>query len=100
MSLNIRKESGRKERRSKVIAKITYGLQNNLPEMVSEGYADAREYNADHPSTMIKVSTIKQSMKGQARRSATAALTGGAPVERNVLNEILKSNREFEEGYE
>ena len=100
LSLNIRKESGRKERRSKIIAKITYGLQNNLPEMVSEGYADAREYNADHPSTMIKVSTIKQSMKGQARRSTTAALTGGAPVERNVLNEILKSNREFEEGYE
>ena len=100
LSLNIRKESGRKERRSKIIAKITYGLQNNLPEMVSEGYADAREYNADHPSTMIQVSTITQSMKGQARRSATAALTGGAPVERNVLNEILKSNREFEEGYE
>jgi hypothetical protein len=99
LSLNIRKESGRKERRSKIIAKITYGLQNNLPEMVSEGYADAREYNADHPGTMIKVSTIKQSMKGQARRSATAALTGGAPVERNVLNEILESNREFEEGY-
>jgi hypothetical protein len=100
LSLNIRKDSGRKERRSKIIAKITYGLQNNLPEMVSEGYADAREYNADHPSTMIKVSTIKQSMKGQARRSTTAALTGGAPVERNVLNEILESNREFEEGYE
>jgi hypothetical protein len=49
---------------------------------------------------MIQVSTITQSIKGRARRSATAALTGGAPVERNVLNEILESNREFEEGYE
>jgi len=99
LSLNIRKESGRKERRSKIIDKITYGLQNNLPEIVSEGYADAREYNADHPTTMIQISTIQQSMRGQERRSGTAALTGGAPVERNVLNEILESNREFEEGY-
>jgi len=100
LSLNIRKESGRKERRTKIIDKIVYGLQNNIPEMVSEGYADAREYNTDHPTTMIQVSTISQSMKARATRSATAAITGGAPVERNVLNEILESNREFEEGYD
>ena len=98
LSVNIRKDRGRKERRSRIIEKITYGLQNDRPELVTEGYSDAAEYNADHPSTAIKASTIAQSISGKARRSATARITGGAPVDRNVLNEILESNREFEEG--
>ena len=100
LSLNIRTESGRKERRNKIIDRIVYGLQNDRPELVSAGYEDAQAYNADHPGTAIKVSTIQQSIKGKAVISATARITGGSAVDRNVLNEILESNREFEEGYD
>ena len=99
LSLNIRTESGRKERRNKIIDRIVYGLQNDRPELVSAGIEDVQAYNADHPSTAIKVSTIQQSIKGRAVRSATASVTGGTPVDRNVLSEIMQSNSEFDEGY-
>jgi len=99
LSLNIRKESGRKERRNKIIDKIVYGIQNDRPELLEAGMEDAKAYNADHPGTRIELSTIQQSIGGRAVRSATARITGGAPVDRNVLMEIMQSNREFDDGY-
>ena len=95
LSLNIRTESGRKERRNKIIDRIVYGLQNDRPELVSAGIEDVQAYNADHPGTAIKVSNIQQSIKAKAVRSATASMTGGSPVDRNVLSEIMQSNSEF-----
>jgi hypothetical protein len=98
LSVNIRKDKGRKERRARIIDKIVYGIGEGRPEMVTEGWEEAMEYNSDHPSTSIQMSTIRQSIQGRARRSTTASITGGAPVDRNVLVEILESNLEFEEG--
>jgi len=100
LSVNIRKDQGRQARSLKILDKIIYGLENGREELVSEGIADMAEYNKDHPTRPLSIDSIKRSMSGRQRRSESAILTGGAPVERNAVLEMIRSNREFEEGYD
>jgi len=98
LSLNIRKEAGRKERREGILDKIAYALDPNAPkpELFAEAIEEAEAYNLDHPTSVIDVPAMERSLGSRASRSQFADLTGGMPIQnKKALAEIMQSNEEF-----
>jgi hypothetical protein len=98
LALNIRKETGRKERKAGILDKIAYALDPDTPrpELCEEALEEMMAYNRDHPATAIDYRTIERSLKSRATRSAFARITGGMPIsDRRALLEIMQSDAEF-----
>jgi hypothetical protein len=101
LALNIRKETGRKERKAGILDKIAYALDPDTPrpELYKEAFEEIMAYNRDHPATAIDYRTVIRSLKSRATRSAFAGITGGMPIsDRRALLEIMQSDAEFADG--
>ena len=98
LSLNIRKEAGRKARREGILDKIAYALDPKAPkpELFAEAIEEAEAYNLDHPASVIDVAAMDRSLDSRATRSQFAKLTGGMPIQnKKALAEIMQSNEEY-----
>jgi hypothetical protein len=100
LSLNIRKDLGRRDRRNRIIDKLVYAVsgEGEHSELLAQGWREAQAFNADHPAFPIGVDTLLRSIRARQTRTEMAAITGGAPVDRKTALEMIESNREFEEG--
>ena len=100
LSLNIRKDLGRRERRNRIIDKLVYAVsgEGEHSELLTQAWQEAQAFNADHPAFPIGVDTLLRSISARRTRTEMAAVTGGAPVDRKTALEMIESNREFEEG--
>lgn len=100
LSLNIRKDLGRRERRNRIIDKLVYAVsgEGEHSGLLTQAWQEAQAFNADYPAFPIGVDTLLRSIRARQTRTEMAALTGGAPVDRKTALEMIESNREFEEG--
>ena len=100
LSLNIRKDLGRRDRRNGIIDKLVYAVsgEGEHSELLTQAWQEARAFNRDHPVFPIDVDTVLRSIRARQTRTEMAAITGGAPVDRKTALEMIESNREFEEG--
>jgi hypothetical protein len=100
LSLNIRKDLGRRERRNRIIDKLVYAVsgEGEHSGLLTQAWQEAQAFNADYPAFPIGVDTLLRSIRARQTRTEMAAITGGAPVDRKTALEMLESNREFEEG--
>ena len=73
-----------------VKADIQEYLDNEWMELI-------RDYNTKHPENQITAKGLAQSRRERLRRSAVAERTGGLPVDRKYIQQILESNAEFDE---
>jgi len=73
-----------------VKADIQEYLDNEWRELVMD-------YNTKHPENPITGKGLLQSRRERLKRSAVAEITGGLPVNRKYIQQILDSNAEFDE---
>ena len=92
LSRNMRVSRGSGSRRSKLLSQIALAIKKGDSVLIDEVRESIQEYNQEHPTSPILSKNIEQSLRTRARNSLMADMTGGAIVDRRLMQEILDSN--------